>query len=128
MLKKSYWLFLAITYSLLVLLVSLVKIKKEVDIKVPQFDKLVHFGIYFVFTIIWFACFYNYSKSGVVKNLIKAAIWGLGFGVVVEILQSLNPNARSGDVLDVLANSIGIIVAVLIIKNTKLIRLLKSNN
>ena len=107
---------------------SLVKIKKEVDIKVPQFDKLVHFGIYFVFTIIWFACFYNYSKSGVVKNLIKAAIWGLGFGVVVEILQSLNPNARSGDVLDVLANSIGIIVAVLIIKNTKLIRLLKSNN
>ena len=123
-----HWRFLAITYSLLVLFVSLVKIKKEVDIKVPQFDKLVHFGIYFCFTIVWFACFYNYSKSGVVKNIIKIVVWAFAFGVLVEILQSLNPNARSGDVLDVTANSVGIIVAALIIKNTKLIRLLKSSN
>ncbi|WP_377714538.1 VanZ family protein [Pseudofulvibacter geojedonensis] len=107
----------------------MVKIKKEVDIKVPQFDKLVHFGIYFIFTLVWFAFFYNYSKStAVVKNMLKAAIWALVFGVVVEVLQSVNPNARSGDPLDVLANSIGIIVAVLIIKYTKLIRLLKSSN
>lgn len=110
------------------LLVSLVEIKKEVDIKVPQFDKWVHFGIYFGFTIVWFAFLYNYSESSVKKNRFKAAIWALIFGVIVEILQNINPNARSGDVLDVLANSIGIIVAVLILKNTKLIRLLKSNN
>lgn len=126
MFKKHYWLGLAITYTVFILVISLVKINSKIDVKVPQVDKLVHFGIYFVFTILWFACFYSYRKTSISKNILKAAVLALFFGVLVEMLQHLNPIARSGDIKDVLANSLGVMAAVLVLKKTKFIQALKT--
>jgi VanZ family protein len=67
MLKKQYWLGLAIAYTVFILVISLVKINSKIDVKVPQVDKIVHFGIYFVFTILWFVCFYSYNRASNTK-------------------------------------------------------------
>lgn len=129
MLKKQTWFVLALTYTILITIVSLVKVKPPVDIKVHQADKWVHFGIYVIFTILWFAHFKNSPKEPLSsKPILKSSFLAFLFGVLIEVLQHFNPYARSGDVLDVLANTIGIVIAVLILKKTKISRVLNSVN
>lgn len=114
MLKKHVWFLFASAYTIFVFVISLVKINKSVDIKISNFDKLVHIGIYFVFTLIWFMSFFKKDvKVLFFKSLIKASILAFVTGVVIEFLQDLNPNARSGDVNDVIANTMGILLAIL---------------
>jgi VanZ family protein len=67
MLKKQYWLGLAIAYTVFILVISLVKINSKIDVKVPQVDKIVHFGIYFVFTILCLTLYYNYKSKQTTK-------------------------------------------------------------
>lgn len=129
MLNKQSWLYLAIAYTVFVTVVSLVKIKPPTEINVPQADKWVHISIYVVFTVLWFLGFTNTPhKPFSNKPLVKASIWAFLFGVSIEIVQHISPYARSGDFFDVLANTIGILIAVLIIKKTKISNLLNSSN
>ena len=129
MLKKQYWFYLAVAYSIFIAVVSLVKIKPPVEINVHQADKWVHVFIYLFFTILWYASFKNNQRLPLIKKpIIKAAILAFVFGVSIEFLQYLNPYARSGDLNDVVANAIGIVIAVLILKKTKVSRVLNSLN
>ena len=107
-------------YTIFVFVASLIKINKHVGIKISHFDKLVHIGIYFIFTILWFMYFINRKYKQPLKVSVLKAI-GLAFvvGVIIEFLQELNPNARSGDVKDVIANTIGILIAVLFVRQIK---------
>jgi VanZ family protein len=119
-LKKYSWFLLAIAYTIFVFVISLIKINKPVEVKISHFDKLVHVGIYFVFTIVWFmAIVKNDIKRFFFKAIVKASILAFVTGVLIELLQDLNPNARSGDVKDVIANSIGILFAVLFVSQIK---------
>lgn len=127
MLKKHRWFLLAIAYTIFVFVISLIKINKPVEVKISHFDKLVHVGIYFVFTIVWFmAIIKNDIKRLFYKGIVKASILAFAAGVLIELLQDLNPNARSGDVKDVLANSIGILFAALFVSRIKKYHTLKS--
>ncbi|MGB0896043.1 MAG: VanZ family protein [Flavobacteriaceae bacterium] len=106
---------------------SLVKIKAPVKVSISYLDKLVHIGIYALYTLVWFMCFVTYDvKHRVGKALVKASVLALFTGVLIEILQELNPNARSGDVKDVLANAVGILIAVLFVQKIKKYRALNS--
>ncbi|MGB3773681.1 MAG: VanZ family protein [Leeuwenhoekiella sp.] len=100
---------------------------KIVDEGPPNGDKILHGTAYFFFCILWFMYFFLILKrdNPFGKNLIIAACWSLFFGMVIEILQSEFTTYRTGDFLDMLANSTGILLGVLalfILKNT-LIRL-----
>lgn len=120
MLKKYHWLLLACTYTIVVFVISLIKINTSAEIKISHFDKLVHVGIYLLYTLVWFMCFINYSVTqNYIKVVVKAAILALVTGVLIEVLQELNPNARSGDVKDVLANGVGVVIAVLLVLKFK---------
>lgn len=107
---------------------SLIKLEKVSNLSISNADKIAHFGIYFVFTIVWYACFINeravYKTN--LRNLIMAALLAFVVGVAIEILQHLNPLARSGDVKDALANTLGIVLAMLVLRNSKINDALKS--
>lgn len=127
MLKKQKWLFIAILYTIFVLVVSLVKFDKTPKLSISNTDKIVHFGIYFVFTIVWFMCFIDGKVlKSVTKSIAKAAGLAFVFGVLIEFLQHINPIARSGDIKDVIANTLGIIVAILVLNNAKVRNALKT--
>lgn len=114
MLKKHRWFLLASAYTVVVFVVSLIKINKSVDVKISNFDKLVHIGIYFIYTLVWFAFFVKDSfKTLFFKGIIKTSLFAFATGVLIEFLQEYNSNARSGDVNDVIANTVGILIAVL---------------
>lgn len=87
----------------------------------PHFDKLVHFMMYFGFcTVLWFE--YYHSHPDIVRSkLFWGAIIGpILFSGALEIAQSTMTAHRSGDFLDFLFNTLGVIsaafVAVFIIK------------
>ena len=114
MLKKHRWFFLALTYTVFVFVISLIKINKSISVSISNVDKLVHVGIYFLFTVVWFIYFVKKdAKSLFYKGVLKASVLAFVTGIIIEFLQNLNLNARSGDVKDVIANVIGIALAVL---------------
>ncbi len=120
MLKRNKWFVLAGLYTVLVITVSLVKIKRPVQVNISHADKLVHIGIYFFCTLIWFIAFRSrgFSKS-FPKALLKASIVAFVLGIILEFAQEFTVTARSGDVKDVMANGVGIIIAALFLYQVK---------
>jgi VanZ family protein len=95
---------LAITFSIVCL--SLLKIPKT---KITNIDKVYHSIAYFTLTISWLIVYYKKPQK---KNII--VICSIIFGIIIELLQSTLTNYRTGEYLDVIANSSGVILALLI--------------
>jgi len=110
-----------------VYVICLVKIEKPKGISVANLDKLVHFGIYFVFTIVWFAYFVGLKfVTPILKGAIKASLLAFFVGVSIEFLQQGLTKARSGDVQDVFANCLGILLAIVFLYQIKKYKELKT--
>jgi len=110
-----------------VYVISLVKVQSPVKITVNNFDKLVHLGIYFIFTLVWFAYFVGLKyRESIVKDVIKTSVLAFFVGVSIEISQQLFTEFRFGDVNDVLANTVGILLAVVFLYQIKKYKELKS--
>jgi len=79
------------------------------EIKIPHIDKLVHFAFYLVASIL--GCFFlRETTNGDLKKgkAISMVFFGcVVYGIIIEILQKELTLEREGDVMDVLANSIG---------------------
>ena len=126
-LSKQKLLLLAITYTVFVYVISLIKVQSPVRISINNLDKVVHFGIYFVFTLVWFGCFSGLEfKKSIFKGVFKASLLAFFVGLSIELLQEFLRKARSGDVYDVLANSLGILMAVVLLYQIKKYRELNS--
>jgi VanZ family protein len=90
-------------------------------------DKLVHIVIYFIFTLVWFAYFQGLSiSSSILSSLIKSSFVGFFTGITIEVLQETFSKGRFADVYDVLANSLGIIIAIVFLSQLKKYNNLKS--
>lgn len=112
-LNKRKLFLIALTYTIFVYVICLVKIEKPTGVSIPNLDKLVHFGIYFIFTIVWFACFHGLTfVTPMLKGVLKASLLAFIVGISIEFLQQELTKARSGEVKDVLANCLGILFAV----------------
>jgi len=104
-----------------------VKVHSPIGVSISNLDKIVHFGIYFVFTLVWFGYFSEVRFGKLfVKNTIKASLLAFFVGVSVEVLQQLITKARTGEVYDVLANCTGILIAVILLCRVKKYKELKT--
>ena len=79
------------------------------NIKVANIDKLYHSFAYFTLTITWLLAFYKRQEKKIVI-VISCII----FGIIIEILQTTLTVYRTGDYYDVIANSLGVLLALLI--------------
>lgn len=90
-------------------------------IDVSNLDKFVHAGFHFIFTMLWFFYFRNKTNPSLVKSaIIKAFLFSIVFGSIIEWAQYLFTTSRRADVLDIFANTIGASIAfvlVLILNN-----------
>lgn len=81
---------------------------------VPFIDKMVHSGIYFGLAICfwseWSRTHGNYLPN---KALLIGTCYPISFSAIMEILQAHCTTYRSGDILDLAANSIGVLAALL---------------
>lgn len=109
-------LFVASLYTIVLTVSSLVKLGK---ISVGSFsptDKLLHLAAYFGLVLLWKGYFILKDKpeSQYKKNLFKIAGLSVLFGMLIEVLQGTLTNYREPDWYDILANTAGILLAVII--------------
>lgn len=109
-------LFVAGFYTVLLAVSSLVKLGK---ISVGSFsptDKLLHLVAYFGLLLLWKVYFIlkNKPESNYKNNLLKLAGLAILFGMLIEVLQGVLTNYREPDWYDILANTTGILLAVVI--------------
>jgi VanZ family protein len=70
---------------------------------VPSWDKLNHWLAFFTLTLL---ADHAYPRQPFWRRL---ALWVLAYGVLIECIQWFTPN-READVLDILADGIGIVI------------------
>ena len=76
-------------------------------------DKLIHFGLFTIFTILWL---HSYANK---YNYLLILILIVLFSVFVELLQFLSPFGRTFSLLDILSNMFGIIFGFFILVSMK---------
>ena len=114
-------LYLGILYTLIITLVFVAPRPDlpEIDFYI-SFDKIVHFMIFILLTMIWsFYFFVRANKTLSLRNVILIALVCIIYGIVIEISQQMLEANRMSDMYDVLANSIGTLVGMLLFLNVK---------
>ncbi|MFC2127679.1 VanZ family protein [Bacteroidota bacterium] len=99
---------LAVSITLLIAYLSLANIKLEQEvISFSNLDKIEHFTAYFVLAFSWFTA----NKKHKFLSKLKIFICLVIYGAFLEILQATLTSYRVGDILDLFANSLGILLA-----------------
>ena len=96
-------------------LVSLKELPKIPDLEISEMDKYVHFTFHFGFTFLWSSYFWNTQKELVIRTVFKVFLFSVAYGILIELLQSAFTTSRKGDVMDVLANTTGASIAVIVL-------------
>jgi VanZ family protein len=78
-------------------------------LKIPHFDKLVHFGLFFVFCLLLISPL----KKLKYRHYIVAPVISVVLSAMLEISQHVISTSRSSDMYDFLANTAGIIGSVI---------------
>ncbi|WP_158825533.1 VanZ family protein [Mucilaginibacter lacusdianchii] len=74
----------------------------------PGFDKLVHCGLFFVFTVLFGTGLMRQHGTFSYAHAFKAILIAIAFGGLIEILQLYIFTWRSGEWDDLFADSVGI--------------------
>ena len=83
-------------------------------------DKIGHAIIHILLSMIWLSYFFVKAKHVLpIRNVILIVIACLTYGIVIEVSQQMLQANRKADVYDVLANSIGTLVGMLLFLNVK---------
>jgi VanZ family protein len=95
-------LIIAVFVTIAILYLSLIKMPTY-NVTISHLDKWQHCFAYLVLTFFWLFAFYKKEK----KHLIIFCC--ILFGILIEVLQYTITNYRTGDYLDVVANSSGVL-------------------
>ncbi|MCK5002851.1 MAG: VanZ family protein [Gammaproteobacteria bacterium] len=106
---RYYKLWLAMGYALVTLVIYLSVTSNPPDpgIEMPNFDKVAHTLAYFAM-MGWFAQIYHVKKQRIIYALSFVAL-----GVALEFVQSFD-SRRMAEFADMVANTSGVLIAVLI--------------
>ncbi|WP_459211340.1 VanZ family protein [Aquimarina rhabdastrellae] len=109
-------LIVALLYTGVLTTLSLIKLMIPVNAQIQHTDKIGHLLAYFLFTVIWFAyaLFRSVDKTYMYKLKIIAVIAFI-YGTLMEACQMALTTNRQGDLYDVIANTTGIVFAVILL-------------
>jgi VanZ family protein len=110
-LKVRVILLIAVSVTLSILFLSLIRLDDLPDLEVKQMDKYYHTFAYFVLTLSWIAYFKIRNKKLKINFLFYIVIGLILFGIVIEVLQRALTDYRLLDYQDMIANTIGVILA-----------------
>ena len=106
---------LAIIATLIVAILSLTAIPKiNLGLEIKSGDKFLHVLAYFTLSTVWLLALRN--KLNNISSRLLLIFSLVFYGIVLELLQGGITNYRTRDFFDVVANTIGILLAVLLIK------------
>ncbi|EAR13500.1 hypothetical protein PI23P_03362 [Polaribacter irgensii 23-P] len=99
---------IALIVSVGILYLSLIKIPIHESIQIKHLDKLQHGVAYATLCITWLIALQKKQKKYAI------ALCCILFGMIIEVLQYAITNYRTGDYLDVAANSLGVLLGLLL--------------
>jgi len=106
-------LFLAILATLVLAFLSLTAIPKiKLGLGIKSGDKYLHFTAYFGLSLLWYFALKERINKKVFKFFVPLAL--IVYGIILEGLQSGLTTYRTGDIYDVMANTAGVIAALII--------------
>ncbi|UOB18982.1 VanZ family protein [Abyssalbus ytuae] len=114
--NKRLFFFLGILWTCAVTFMSLYPFKDDLPdsfFNLPFKDKIAHFCFYFGFTVLWY---YYFKSIGIKKSLEVSIILAILYGILMEIMQYAMGFGRMMDVKDIIANILGSVFALIIIK------------
>lgn len=83
---------------------------------IPFIDKMVHSGIYLGLSLCaWYEWFGGHPVCLTLKSLCIGCLYPIALSALMELLQANCTTYRSGDILDLIANSIGVTAALLLV-------------
>jgi VanZ family protein len=112
---KKLTLLAAIFYAIALATVSLMTLRNLPEVKLSFADKIFHFLAYSLFTILWYLAFSFSLNLKEKKAILNAVILAVSFGMILEVLQGTITTTRAFDVYDAFANTLGAVIASLII-------------
>jgi len=122
--------FLALTYTFFITVGSLISTSSIPKVNFAVSDKLIHSMGYFVLMFLWsLFVISKYKKDSFNKLILITACFAFIYGIIIEVLQGTLTETRTTDIYDVIANALGIVIAVfiLVLFQNNLIKL-KSKN
>jgi len=117
---KSLWapkpLFLvALVYTILLTIALLFPSQEPSFNSIKNIDKVFHVILTMLLIIVWLLYSYMQIKpkfSWKIVLLVSGLI--LIYGIIIEVLQGVYTNTRSADILDVIANLVGIVLGIIL--------------
>ena len=107
-LSERNFLLLAIIWTVLITVASLVSSSAIPKVNLLWNDKIVHFLFYFFFVVFWsFALHKNFYLK---KYSFIIVVFAIVYGIIIEVLQELLTTTREPDLYDVFANALGAII------------------
>lgn len=76
-------------------------------------DKVVHCTFYFVFVFLWFRVLV-FKSATQMRHQILLFIISVALGIIIEILQGTITTTRQADIFDVVANTSGSLIGVIL--------------
>ena len=112
MLKKALFGF-AICWTVIIAFLCLITFRELPSIGVAGADKYVHVVLHFAFIMFW-GFYVSLTQNEIkISKIIRLVILSILYGIVIEVLQELFTTTRHADILDVLANFTGAILALM---------------
>lgn len=129
LLGHKFYIYAVVTYTLFLTAGSLINLN---DLPQPpsNFDKVVHVGGYFGLALLWmlWELFRKpfRDKTIVIKRLLVVSFMVIIYGIFIEFLQGILTTYRTADGWDIVANTLGVLlalgVALLLITQTTLLK------
>ena len=104
--------YIAIFFTIAILLGSLVKPELVVVDSISVSDKTYHLIAYFLLMLSWLYAFSNREKFN--ENVKYVIIGCIFFGIIIELLQGTITSYRTASFLDIIANTSGVLLAAVI--------------
>jgi VanZ family protein len=112
MIKKNFFSILTAAVIMYLSMASSHTFDKVPLIKIPNFDKVVHFTMYF--SLMSVMILENRKNISSTQGLFIIGLIPFFYGIVIEIMQATLTVTRSGSVYDALADTLGILVSMLL--------------
>ncbi len=107
---------IALFWTGIIIVLCLIQSNDLPVIQIENLDKWIHSFFHFIFTLVWFLFFRKQFQSlSVLKLMIIAFLLSFFFGIMIEFLQQSFTTSRQGDIFDVIANSVGSLLAIILI-------------
>jgi len=114
---KHKYLILSIGWVCFITYLSLFNLSDAPKVEIDNFDKYVHTTFHFINTLLVYLFIkYELDSKWIKHCLILAMFVDVVYGVVIEVLQGTLTTTRHMDYMDVLFNTLGTILASLVVK------------